>query len=108
MGHYPFEWQVEEICAEEFNHFQNQFSQIIHQLIPFADGPVTFLDSAIDSGEGLHELNKPRKWLHYIKRVLRLQRSVLVPKKTVLFLPLWGNGSIVGIAVLEGLRVLHI
>ncbi len=102
MGHYPFEWHVEDIRAEEFKHFQNQFSQTILQLIPFANGPVTFLDSAIDTSEGLHKLNKPRKWLDYIKRVLRLQRSVLVPKKTILFLPLWGAGAIVGIAAVEG------
>jgi tetratricopeptide (TPR) repeat protein len=103
MGQYPFEWHVEDICAEEFNHFQKQFSRTILQLIPFANGPVTFLDLAIDTGEGLHELNKPRKWLQYIKRVLRLQRSVLVPKKPVLFLPLWGAESIKGIAAVEGI-----
>ena len=34
MGHYPFEWQAQDLCAEDFNHFQNQFSQTILQLIP--------------------------------------------------------------------------
>ena len=57
MGHYPFEWQEQDLCAEDFKHFQKQFSKTILQLIPFADGPVTFLDSTIDPGQGFREVN---------------------------------------------------
>jgi len=44
MGHHPFEWQVQDISAADFNNFQKQFSQTSLQLVPFANGPVTFLD----------------------------------------------------------------
>jgi len=102
MGHYPFEWQVQDLCADDFNHFHNQFSQTILQLIPFAQGPVALLDAATDPGQALHELNKPKSWLQHIKRVIRRQRSTLAAEKPVLFLPVWGAGLIVGIAAVEG------
>ena len=102
MGHYPFEWQVQDLCAEDFNHFQNQFSQTILQLIPFAYGPVTFLNAAIDSIADFHGLNKPHYWLHYFKRAIKRQRSILVPENLILFLPVWSAESLIGIAVVEG------
>jgi tetratricopeptide (TPR) repeat protein len=102
MGHYPFEWQTEALCAEDFIYFQYQFSQTILQLIPFANGPVTFLDSAIDPSKSLLNLNKPKYWIQYIKRVLRLQRSALASERPILFLPVWDAGSIIGIAAIEG------
>ncbi len=102
MGHYPFEWQVQDLCAEDFNHFQNQFTQIILQLVPFAHGPVTFLDAAIDHVDALQNVNKPKYWLQYIKRAIRRQRSVPASEKPILFLPVWSAESIVGIAAVEG------
>jgi hypothetical protein len=66
MGHYPFEWQAQDLCAEDLNHFQNQFSQTILQLIPFAYGPVTFLNAAIDSIADFHGLNKPHYWFNIL------------------------------------------
>ncbi len=102
MGHYPFEWQVQNLCAADFNHFKNQFSQTILQLVPFAYGSVAFLDSATDPVETLHELNKPQYWLHSIKQVIKRRRPVLAPGKPILFLPVWVADSIVGIATIEG------
>ena len=102
MGHFPFEWPAHDLCAEDLKYFHNQFSQTILQLIPFSQGPVTFLDSANDPGEGLVELSKPRYWLKYIKRVLRGHRSVLASENPLLFLPVWGAESIIGIAAVEG------
>jgi GGDEF domain-containing protein len=102
MGHYPFEWQVQDLCAGDFKRFQNQFSQTILQLVPFALGPVTFLDVAIDLVAGLHNLNKPKYWLQYIKQAVRRQRSVAASEKPILFLPVWSAGTIVGIAAVEG------
>ena len=102
MGHYPFEWQVQDLCAGDFNRFQNQFTQTILQLVPFAHGPVTFLDVAIDLVASLHNLNKPKYWLQYIKQAIRRQRSVAASEKLILFLPVWSAGTIVGIAAVEG------
>jgi tetratricopeptide (TPR) repeat protein len=102
MGHYPFEWQTQALCAEDFIYLKYQFSQTILQLIPFADGPVTYLDSAIDPGKGLQKLNKPKYWIQYIKRVLRRQRSALASERPILFLPVWDAESIIGIAAIEG------
>lgn len=104
MGRYPFEWQVQDLCAADFNHFQNQFSQTILQLIPFAHGPVTFLDATIDHAEGLHQLNKPQYWLQYAKKVKKRQRSVLAPESSILFLPVWSAETIKSIAVVEGVE----
>jgi tetratricopeptide (TPR) repeat protein len=102
MGHYPFEWQIDDICAADFSHFQNQFSQTILQLIPFANGPVTFLDSTIEPSSALPEINKPKYWKHYIKRVLKGCQSAVATERPVLFLPVWNSRSIVGIAAVEG------
>ena len=104
MGHYPFEWQTQDLCGEDFKNFQNQFSQVILQLIPFAHGPVTFLDSTLDPAKVLAELNKPQFWLQYINRAIKGERSVPVSEKLILFLPVWGNNAIIGIAVVEGLE----
>ena len=70
MGHYPFEWQMQDLCAGDFNRFQNQFTQTILQLVPFAHGPVIFLDVAIDLVAGLHNFNKPKYWLQYYLRYI--------------------------------------
>jgi len=102
MGLFPFDWQAQNLYAEDLKHFHNQFSKTILQLIPFAQGPVTFLDSTIEPGKELDELNKPRYWLQYIRRVLRRHRSVLASEKALLFLPVWGAESIIGIAAVEG------
>ncbi len=102
MGHYPFEWQEQDLCAADFNHFQNQFSRAILRLLPFADGPVTFIDSTLDPKNGLLRLHKPKYWLRHIKQAARRQRPVLAPEKPVLFLPVWGAVSVVGMAVIEG------
>jgi len=102
MGQYPFEWQVPDLCPEDFIHFQQQFSKTILQLIPFAVGPVIFFDAAHDFIDDIIELNKPKYWSQYLKRVLRRQRSVLAAKRPILFLPVWNAESIIGIAVVEG------
>jgi tetratricopeptide (TPR) repeat protein len=102
MGRYPFEWRVQDLCPEDFIHFNQQFSQTVLQLIPFAIGPVTFLDSAINLNDSLNELNKPKYWLQYIKRVQRRQRSALASERPILFLPVWDAETIIGIAAVEG------
>ncbi len=101
MGHYPFEWQVQDLNAEDFKHFHDQFSQTILQLIPLAEGPVTFLNASIEQGENLLDLSKPKYWLKYCKRVLRRQRPVLASEKPILFLPVWGAETIIGIAAVQ-------
>ncbi len=102
MGLFPFEWHAADLCAADFNHFQTRFSQAVLQLIPFADGPVTFLDSAGDHAVLLQELDKPKYWQSYIKRAIQRQRSVLASEKPVLFMPIWGAAAIVGLAAVEG------
>jgi hypothetical protein len=102
MGHYPFEWQVQDICAADFSHFQNQFSQTILKLIPFANGPVTFIDPTIDSSQSLYEIKRPKYWQQYVKRVLKRHYSIVATEKPILFMPLWDDGSIVSIAAVEG------
>jgi len=102
MGHYPFQWQVQDICSADFNHFQNQFSQTILKLIPFANGPVTFIDSTIDSSQSLYKIKRPKYWQQYVKRVLKRHYSAVATESLVLFLPVWDEGSIVGIAAVEG------
>jgi tetratricopeptide (TPR) repeat protein len=103
MGHYPFEWQVQDFCPEDFIHFNKQFSKTVLQLIPFAEGPVSIIGSAGDIHEDLLALNKPNYWNRYIKRVLRQQRSALAFEKPILFLPVWNSDNIIGIAAIEGL-----
>ena len=103
MGHYPFEWQVQDLCSEDFIHFNKQFSQTLLRLMPFAEGPVVFIGSSSDCKEALHALNKPKYWNQYIIRVLRRQRSVLAVEKPVLFLPVWDSETIIGIAAVEGI-----
>jgi len=102
MGHYPFEWQERSLCAEDFIHFQNRFSNTTLQQIPFAYGPVTFLDSAADSGDYLNTLKKPKYWIKYSRKVLKRQRSVLASEKPVLFMPVWNAEIIIGVAIIEG------
>ena len=104
MGHYPFEWQVQDICAADFNNFNDQFSQTILQLIPFAHGPVTFLDPANDPGSNPNEIRGPKYWRQYIKRVVKRRQSAVANERPILFLPLWNGGSIIGIAAVEGVE----
>lgn len=101
MGHFPFEWLAQDVSSEDFNSFHSQFSRTILQLIPFAEGPVTFLDALIDPVETLLALNKPKYWLPYIKRVLKKQRSTLATARPILFLPVWSGESIIGIGAVE-------
>jgi tetratricopeptide (TPR) repeat protein len=102
MGHFPFEWQEQDLWAQDFDYFQNQFNQTILQLIPFAEGPVTFLDSAADPAALLLKYSKPQYWLPNIKRVIKRQRASLSAEKPVLFLPVWNAETIIGIAAVEG------
>jgi tetratricopeptide (TPR) repeat protein len=102
MGHYPFEWQVQELCSEDFIHFNRQFFKTVLQLIPFAEGPVAVIGLAGDSSEALKALNKPNYWNQYIKRVLKQKRSVLAAERPILFLPVWDSEIIIGIAAVEG------
>ena len=102
MVHYPFEWQDRPLGAEDFMHFRTRFSNTILQQIPFAYGPVTFLDPAADSGEYLHALKKPKYWIQYIRKVLKRKRPVMASEKPVLFLPVWNAEKIIGVAIIEG------
>ena len=103
MGHYPFEWQAQDLCAEDFKHFQNQFSQTILQLIPFADGPVTFLDSTIDPVRGLARIKQTQILATLYQTGIKTAAfySWLL-KNLSCFLPVWGAESIIGIAAVEG------
>ena len=103
MGHYPFKWQVQDLCPEDFIHFNRQFSKTILQLMPFAEGPVVIIGSADDFHEDIQGLNKPKYWNRYIKRVLRQQRSALAFEKPILFLPVRDSETIIGIAAIEGI-----
>ena len=102
MGHYPFEWQEQTLCSEDFIHFKNLFSSTILQLIPFAYGPVTFLNSEEGSGVKQSTLKKPKYWQQYSGKVLKRQRAVLATEKPILFLPVWSNETVIGIAAIEG------
>jgi len=102
MGHYPFEWQERALCSEDFIHFQKLFSSTILQLIPFAYGPVTFLASEEGSGVNRNALKKPKYWLQYSGKVLKRQRALLASEKPVLFLPVWSNETVIGVAAIEG------
>ena len=103
MGHYPFVWQPQSLCPEDFMHFNKQFSLTVLQLLPFAEGPVTVTGLTDDVTEAFHGLNKPKYWNKYIKRVLRRQGSTLAVEKPVLFLPVWDSDSIIGITAVEGI-----
>ena len=103
MGHYPFVWQTQSLCPEDFMHFNRQFSLTVLQLLPFAEGPVTITGLPDDSGKAFHSLNKPRYWNKYIKRVLRCQGVTLAVEKPVLFFPVWDTESIIGITAVEGI-----
>ncbi len=103
MGHCPFEWQVQELCSEDFKRFNKQFSKTVLQLMPFAEGPVVIIGSADDFSETLHALNKPKYWNQYIKRVLRRRRSALAVERPILFMPVWNSETIIGITVVEGI-----
>ncbi|MBW2466169.1 MAG: tetratricopeptide repeat protein [Deltaproteobacteria bacterium] len=102
MGHYPFGWQLEGLCPEDFLHFSKQFSQTVLQLLPFAAGPVLFFDPDDELDETLGISQKPKYWKKYIKCVLKRQRSVLAAEKPVLFMPVWNSGAIIGVSVVEG------
>ncbi len=103
MGHYPFVWQEQSLCPEDFRHFGRKFSTTVLQLLPFAEGPVTIVGSTDDFSEILQDLNKPKYWHKYIKRVLRHRGATLAVEKPVLFLPAWDADSIVGITAVEGI-----
>jgi tetratricopeptide (TPR) repeat protein len=102
MGRFPFDWQVQNLCSEDFIHFKKQFSKTVLQLLPFAEGPVEIIGSASDFNSSLQAFNKPKYWNQYIKRVLRRKRSVLATERPVLFLPVWDFDDVVGIAAVEG------
>jgi len=102
MSHYPFQWQAQDLCPEDFIHFNKQFSKTVLQLMPFAEGPVAIIGSAGDFSEVLHELNKPKYWKQYIKRVLRRQCSALASERPIIFLPVWDFKTIIGIVAVEG------
>ena len=53
MGHFPFEWQVQDLRPKDFIHFNKQFSKTVLKLIPFAEGPVVVIDSTGDFSEAL-------------------------------------------------------
>ena len=103
MGHYPFEWQVQELCSEDFKRFKQQFSRTVLQLMPFAEGPVVIIGSTGDFSETLHALNKPKYWNQYIKSVFRRRRSALALERPILFVPVWNSETIIGITVVEGI-----
>jgi len=102
MGHYPFEWQEDALCFEDFLHFHKLFSSTILQLIPFAYGPVTFLAPSGGFDNNLKFLKKPKYWLQYRDRVFKRQRALLASEKPVLFLPIWDTETIIGVAAIEG------
>jgi len=102
MGHYPFEWQVQDICAADFNNFQKQFSQTILQLVPFANGPVTFLDATTDSDSNLKDLKRQKYWHQYIKRIIKREYSAVATERPILFMPVWNGAAIIGVAAVEG------
>ena len=103
MGHFPFEWQVQNLRSEDFINFKKQFSKTVLQLLPFAEGPVEIIGSTSDLSKPLQALNKPKYWNQYIKRVLRRRRSVLATERPILFLPVWDSEDISGIAAVEGI-----
>ncbi len=104
MGQYPFEWQAQKICTADFIHFYSQFSNTILELIPFADGPVTFFDPTVDLRSSLLEKSKPKYWQRYIRHATKRQRSILASERPVLFMPVWDAASLICIAAVEGIE----
>jgi len=102
MGLYPFEWQDLSLCSEDLFQFKVQFSGIVLQLLPFAEGPVSFLESGIEKDAPDNFSAKPKYWNKYIKRVEKLKRPVSAKEKPILFMPVWDSGNIIGITVVEG------
>jgi tetratricopeptide (TPR) repeat protein len=103
MGHYPFVRQTQFLCPEDIIHFKKQFSVIVLELLPFAEGPVTTVGLTDEFSEAFHDLNKPKYWNKYVKRVIRRQSSTLAVEKPVLFLPVWDSDSIIGVSAVEGI-----
>ena len=62
MGLYPFEWQDLGLCAEDLFQFKVQFSAIVLQLLPFAEGPVSFFESGIENDTSSHFSAKHKYW----------------------------------------------
>jgi len=103
MGPYPFEWQVLSLSAEDLFRFKAQFAGIVLKLLPFAEGPVSFLETGFENDTSSDHPVKPKYWNKYIKRVAKLKRSVLASEKPILFMPVWDSGKIIGIAAVEGI-----
>ncbi|MDX1776380.1 MAG: hypothetical protein R3297_07345 [Desulfobulbales bacterium] len=104
MNHFPFVWQARTLSAADFGYLQNRFSQSVLRLIPFAAGPVSFFDAVANPLESLADLNKPAYWQQYIKRVLRRQLFAIAAERLILFLPVWNDASVIGVAAGENVE----
>lgn len=103
MSHFPFEWQEQGLTFEDLVLFHNRFQETILHYIPFAEGPVSFVSSAVCNTPYSPQADQPKYWNRHIKRLVKQQSSVVVSDKKILFLPVWNDAVLIGVAVVKGI-----
>lgn len=91
-----------DLTATDFDRFDADFSRTLLHLMPCATGPVSFLSLQDAAEEKENQLVNSLSWEEGIKKVIRHKQPVIVPDEPVIFLPIWNDTNLSGIAVLEG------
>jgi len=99
---FPYEIRDAELRPEDLADPGSGFSAAVIDLLPYAEGPVTFLpvyDGEPDSGADMEP-----SWQKAAKRVIKSRQPFILPKMATLFLPVWNSNDLIGITVVEGLE----
>jgi len=91
-----------DLAAADFDHFDADFSRALLHLMPCASGPVSLLSLQDVAEKKENPLFGSASWEEGIKKVVNHKQPVVIPKESVIFLPIWNDRNLVGVAALEG------
>jgi tetratricopeptide (TPR) repeat protein len=92
------------LVPNDFDLFAFEFAGIVQRLIPYADGPVSFiaLPDQEEKGEEIAGCTDP--WQQNVRKVAELKRPLIGVEERIVYLPVWSNTEIAGIGILEGVE----
>ncbi len=99
---FPYFSSSDRLEPEDLELFNPEFTKITYSLISYFSGPLTLF--AYQKNDSNNEsFSYPDPWLQNIERVQEKKRPIIVPAESIIYLPIWRESDLIGVAVLEGL-----
>jgi len=90
---FPFDVPCMELELADLDRLSNRFSQTVLDLVPYAEGPVSFVSSKSDGAAVAAA----------VRQVRQRRRPLINGEDAKIFMPIWNGQDMLAVAVLEGI-----